>query len=82
VVTYPNAPEVRDAAKLAPADRIMVETDAPFLSPVPHRGKRPCKPAWVRHTAEALAAVRGVAFEELHEQVNENTRRFYGVEAK
>lgn len=82
VVTYPNAPEVREAAKLVPSDRIMVETDAPFLSPVPHRGKRPCKPAWVRHTAEALAAVRGVDFEALHEQVNENTRRFFGVDAQ
>lgn len=82
VVTYPNAPEVREAAKLVPADRIMVETDAPFLSPVPHRGKRPCKPAWVRHTAETLAEIRGVSFDAFHEQVNENTRRFFGIEAR
>jgi TatD DNase family protein len=81
VLTYPNAPEVREAARLAPADRIMVETDAPFLPPVPHRGKRPCVPAWVAHTAQALAAVRGVKFEDLHEQLNRNTERFFGVPA-
>ena len=81
VVTYPNAPEVRDAAKLVPADRIMVETDAPFLSPVPHRGKRPCVPAYTADTARALAAIRGVSFEEFHEQVNRNTRTFFGIDA-
>ena len=79
VLTYPNAAEVREAAKLAPSDRIMVETDAPFLPPVPHRGKRPCIPAWVAHTARALAEIRGVSFEALHEQLNANTRRFFGV---
>ncbi len=82
VLTYPNAPEVRKAAAMAPADRIMVETDSPFLPPVPHRGKRPCVPAWVVHTARALAEVRGVGFDELHEQVNFNTERFYGVPAR
>lgn len=79
VVTYKNAPEVREAARLVPADRIMVETDAPFLSPEPKRGVRPCAPAMVRHTAEALAAARGERFEDFHDRVNENTRRFFGV---
>jgi TatD DNase family protein len=79
VVTYHNAADVRAAAQLVPADRIMVETDAPFLSPVPHRGKRPCRPAWVRHTAGALAELRGVAFEEFHRQLNANTERFFGI---
>ncbi len=80
VITYKNAQSVRDAAVLAPSDRIMVETDAPFLSPEPLRAKRPCTPAMVRVTAEALAVVRGVGFETLHRQVNENTRRFFGIE--
>ncbi len=79
VVTYQNAKELRDAAKLVPADRFMVETDAPFLAPHPHRGKRPCRPAWTRHVLEGLAALRGEAFDALHERVNENTRRFFGV---
>ncbi len=81
VVTYKNAADVREAARLAPADRIMVETDAPFLSPEPHRGRRPCRIGWVRHVAETLAAVRGVSFDEFHETVNRNTERFFGVPA-
>jgi TatD DNase family protein len=78
VVTYHNAADVREAAKLVPPDCIMVETDAPFLSPVPHRGKRPCRPAWVRHTAAALAELRAVPFEDFHQQINRNTERFFG----
>lgn len=81
VATYRNAADVRESARLVPPDRIMVETDAPFLSPEPHRGKRPCRPAWVRHTAEGLAALRGVAFDAFHETVNDNTRRFFGIAA-
>lgn len=81
VVTYPSATDLRRAATMPPLDRIMVETDAPFLSPVPHRGKRPCRPAWVRHTAEGLASLRGESFEEFHRAVNENTLRFFGVRA-
>ena len=81
VVTYPNAAEVREAAKLVPADRIMVETDAPFLPPVPFRGKRPCVPAYTAYTARALAEIRGEAFEGFHEQLNRNTCGFFGIDA-
>lgn len=81
VLTYPNAPELREAARMPPLDRVMVETDAPFLPPVPHRGKRPCVPAWVVHTARALADLRGVDFADLHEQLNRNTDRFFGLAA-
>lgn len=79
VMTYKNAEDVRKAARLVPADRFMVETDAPFLSPEPMRGARPCRPSMAAVTARKLAEVRGVSFEALHEQVNENTRRFFGV---
>ncbi len=79
VVTYKNAPEVRDAAALVPLDRIMVETDAPFLSPVPKRGVRPCEPGFARHTAEALAALRNESWDAFHEAINANTERFFGV---
>jgi len=82
VATYKSATDVRESARLTPPDRLMVETDAPFLSPVPYRGKRPCRPAWVRHTAEAIAELRGVAFPEFHETINENTRRFFGIPVK
>lgn len=80
VVTYKNAAEVREAARIVPRDRIMVETDSPFLAPVPHRGKRPCHPAWVRHTAEALAELRGEDWDVFHEAINVNTARFFGIE--
>lgn len=82
VVTYPNAPELRAAAKLVPVDRIMVETDAPFLSPVPHRGKRPCVPAYTADTARALAELRGIPWPEFHAQLNTNTQRFFAIDAR
>lgn len=79
VITYSNAKVSQEAARLVPDDRFMVETDAPFLSPIPHRGKKPCVPAYTADTARALAAIRGVSFETLHEQVNATTRRFFGI---
>lgn len=82
VLTYPNAGDLRAAARSVPVDRMMVETDAPFLPPVPHRGKRPCYPAYVAHTARALAEIVGMPFEALHERLNENTRRFFGIDAR
>ncbi|MBX3359365.1 MAG: TatD family hydrolase [Phycisphaeraceae bacterium] len=82
VATYRNAAEVKEAARLVPADRVMVETDAPFLAPDPMRGRRPCRPAWTRYVAESLAATRGEGFDAFHEQVNRNTRAFFGVDAR
>lgn len=82
VVTYRNANETREAARLAPLDRIMVETDAPFLSPEPKRGERPCRPAFVRHTAQALAELRGEPWAHFHAAINENTRKFFGIDVR
>lgn len=82
VVTYRNAREVQEAAVLVPADRLMVETDAPFLSPDPHRGKRPCEPWMSSVTARRLAELRGVAWETFHDQINRNTERFFGIPAR
>jgi len=62
VLTFPKAENVREAARLTPEDRLLVETDCPYLAPVPHRGKRN-EPAFVVDTARRLAAVRGVAVE-------------------
>jgi TatD DNase family protein len=59
IVTFPSAPEVREAAGLCPADRLLVETDSPYLAPVPHRG-RPNRPAFVPLVGAAVAEVRGV----------------------
>jgi TatD DNase family protein len=82
VVTYRNARDVQEAARLVPADRIMAETDAPYLSPEPKRGERPCRPWMTSLTARRLAELRGVAFEEFHEQLNRNSAAFFGVRAE
>lgn len=79
VVTYKNAPQVREAAALCPASRIMIETDAPFLSPAPKRGVRPCEPWMVSYTARAVAEARSESFDDFHRQINENSRRFFGI---
>jgi TatD DNase family protein len=79
VLTYKSAPEVREAAKLVPEDRLMVETDAPFLSPDPKRGVRPCEPWMVSFTAKRLAEVREQPFDAFHKVLNDNTERFFGV---
>ncbi|HYC80829.1 MAG TPA: TatD family hydrolase [Solirubrobacterales bacterium] len=76
-VTYPRSWELRAAAAEVPADRILVETDAPYLSPQPLRGKRN-QPAYVVETAREIAAVRGVSYEELERAVEANARALFG----
>lgn len=75
-MTYPKAQSIRDAAAFAPTDRILVETDAPFLAPVPLRGQRN-EPAFVAHTAAALAELRGISTDELAAQTTENFHRLF-----
>lgn len=75
-LTYPKAQGIRDAAAFAPADRILVETDAPFLAPIPYRGKRN-EPALVVHTAAFLANLRGISPEGLAEQTTANFKRLF-----
>jgi TatD DNase family protein len=78
ILTYKNADNVRAAALAQGLDRLMVETDAPYLAPVPHRGK-PNEPAFVRHTADAAAALFRVSSEELAKKTAANARAFYGL---
>lgn len=75
-VTYPAAAGIREAGKYAPADRILVETDAPFLAPIPHRGQRN-EPALVAQTAAFVAELRGLRLEELAEQTTANFRTLF-----
>ena len=77
IVTYKNAPEVRESAKLVPADRIMVETDAPYLTPEPHRKIRPNEPRYITATARFLAELRDVEHERFTGQIDANARRFF-----
>lgn len=76
IVTFRKALELQEIAKSLPEDRILVETDAPFLAPVPLRGKT-CEPAHVVHTARFLAGLRGVSFEELQRTTSDNTRKLF-----
>lgn len=79
VVTFQNAREVAQAAKLVPADRIMAETDSPFLTPEPVRKIRPNEPKYVVHVARRLAELRGVDAIEFQDQLDANTERFFGI---
>ena len=74
IVTFPKALELQEAARSAPADRILVETDAPYLAPVPRRGKRN-EPAFVVETARKLAALRGETLESIAAATTGNLRR-------
>lgn len=71
IVTFPKGANVRDVAVGVPADRLLCETDSPYLAPTPHRGKRN-EPAWVVRVAEELAALRGVTVEALQQQTSAN----------
>jgi TatD DNase family protein len=76
-ITFKKAERERETIKQVPLDRILIETDAPFLTPVPHRGERN-EPAFVRHTAEMLAQVRGQSIEEVARQTTSNAEKLFG----
>ncbi len=76
IVTFKSATAIQEVAKWAPLDRILVETDSPYLAPVPLRGK-PCEPAYVVHTARRVAELRGIAFEALAEATTQNAARLF-----
>jgi len=77
-VTVSKADAIRDAAAIVPMDRLLVETDSPYLAPHPLRGKR-CEPAFVEHTARFIADLKGVPFDEFTECTTENAARLFGV---
>ncbi len=76
IVTFKNAADLRETAARVPADRFLIETDSPFLAPVPHRGKS-CEPAYVADTARFLAELRGVSAEDLAAQSTTNFYRLF-----
>ena len=77
IVTFPRAHDVREVARQVPLDRVLIETDCPYLAPVPHRGKRN-EPAWVTYVAETLATIHGVSVLELVEMTSRNFERLFG----
>lgn len=78
ILTYPKAPDVREAARIVPEDRLVIETDAPYLAPQPVRGKTNT-PAYLIHTATTLAAVRGWTFEETARITTRNALRAFSL---
>lgn len=81
IVTFKNARELQATAKTVPADRLLIETDAPFLAPIPNRGKT-CEPAFVADTARFLADLRGVPVAELAQTTSDNFRRLFAKAAQ
>ena len=79
IVTFKSATELREVARKVPLDRMLVETDSPYLAPVPHRGKTN-QPGYVKHTAEAIAALCGLPFEELASATTDNFFRLFRIE--
>ncbi|MGA7799710.1 MAG: TatD family hydrolase [Gammaproteobacteria bacterium] len=78
IVTFKSARELQDVAQRVPLDRMLVETDSPYLAPVPHRG-RPNQPAYVRHVAEFIAELRGEPLERIAEATTANFTSLFGV---
>jgi len=77
IVTFKNARSIQDAARRMPADRLLVETDSPYLAPIPHRG-RPNHPAWVRDVAEFVAQLRGESLQQIAVTTTANYLRLFG----
>lgn len=78
IVTFKNALQIKEVAKRVPLDRLLVETDSPYLAPVPFRGKLN-QPAWVKHVAEEVARLRGIEFEELAIATTNNFFRLFNI---
>jgi TatD DNase family protein len=79
VTTFPKAAEIREAARITPAHRLLLETDSPYLAPIPHRGKRN-EPSFILHTADVIARERGTTVEELAAQTTANFEQLFRLE--
>jgi TatD DNase family protein len=80
VTTFPKSVSVREAARITPLDQLLLETDAPYLAPVPRRGKRN-EPAFVAYTAKGVADIRGISVDELAEATTKNFERLFAIRA-
>lgn len=79
-VTFKRSDALRQVAKMIPLDRLMIESDCPFISPEPVRRIQPNEPALIVHTARCLAALHGLALEDFAEKITENSKRFFEIE--
>ena len=78
IVTFRNAKQIKEVAQRMPLERMLIETDAPYLAPAPHRGKLN-QPAYVKHVAEEIAALRGISVDEAGRRTTENFMRLCGL---
>ena len=78
IITFKNAEPLRDVVRKVPLERMLVETDSPFLTPMPHRGKRN-EPAFVRLVAETVAKVKGISLEEVAERTSQNVQDLFAI---
>lgn len=78
IITFKTAEELRECARVFPLDRLMVETDSPYLAPIPYRGKK-CEPSMVRLTAQKIAEIKGVPLEEVARVTTANARRLFRI---
>ncbi len=81
IVTFKNAKQIQASAAMVPSDRLLIETDCPFLAPVPKRGESRNEPAYVRYTAQHVAQLRGVSLETLAEQTTQNACQLFALPA-
>jgi len=79
IITYKNAESVRDIAKQAPLEKILVETDCPYLSPDPHRGERN-EPAFVEYVARKIAIIKNISFEKVADATTQNAKKLFGID--
>jgi TatD DNase family protein len=80
-ITFPKAQNIREAAEMVPLDRMLIETDSPYLAPIPYRGQRN-EPAYVREVAAQIGSLRGTSGDEIGERTTENFRRFFGLKGR
>ena len=78
VVTFKNAKKLKETTEYVPLDRIVIETDCPYLAPVPYRGKRNCS-LYLPYVAEQIAELKGTTVEEVIQQTEKNSRELYGL---
>jgi TatD DNase family protein len=81
ILTFKNAKQIKEVARRAPLERILIETDAPYLAPAPHRGKLN-QPAYVKYVADEIAGLRGIDVSEVGRCTTENFARLFGLDAK
>jgi TatD DNase family protein len=79
MVTFKKSDALRAVARAIPLDRLLIETDSPYLAPHPHRGQKPNEPALLIHTARCLAELRGIPLDEFAAQTTANARRLFGI---